>query len=432
MTTNANLVNAWIYLNEDEPEGTTYNSPNSCYQTLIQNNVYQAMDILYMCFVETVPTSSTTIPAGDGSSYTIVMGNAPHNQVYMENILRDAPQNNPNLKFGVTLDYGGAGTQISSIFSNPNYTPEQNAANFAQNLLKYMQHYGLTGFDVDWEWNLSTVTTTDQFKTLFKAIGEVFQQQSEQYYLSISPATNDHTDVDTINNYIDFVNLQMYYSTGLPSRFKGVNQNLFGYGVKFEANGQTTNPWYTGNQTALNGYQLNTANNHFDTYINWRLNSQNFMFEQTQQQVLYGLVHNNYATQNQWGGSSAPWHNGGTWVIGARNNQHVVEVNATSTDGGATLTGSMTYAGEGPIGFIATLVGNNTYQVQNQWGGSSAPWHPGGAWLMGCRPNQNVVALNISSTDGGQTLNGTMTYAGEGPIGFTGALQNPAGQTASM
>lgn len=25
------LVNAWIFLNEDEPDGTNYNSPDSCY-----------------------------------------------------------------------------------------------------------------------------------------------------------------------------------------------------------------------------------------------------------------------------------------------------------------------------------------------------------------------------------------------------------------
>lgn len=61
----------------------------------------------------------------------------------------------------------------------------------------------------------------------------------------------------------------------------------------------------------------------------------------------------------------------------------------------------MTYAGEGPIGFRATLSGNNTYQVENQWGGDSAPWHPGGNWILGSRQNQNVVALDINSDDGG-------------------------------
>lgn len=122
--------------------------------------------------------------------------------------------------------------------------------------------------------------------------------------------------------------------------------------------------------------------------------------------------------QNQWGGNSAPWNPGGAWVIGCRDNQKIVELNVTSTDNGKTLKGTTTYEGEGPIGFTGKLTQNNTYEVQNQWGGSNAPWHPGGQWVLGCRNNQNVVAIQIKSTDAGKTLNGTMTYAGEGPIGF--------------
>ncbi|MDH3974274.1 MAG: glycosyl hydrolase family 18 protein [Deltaproteobacteria bacterium] len=423
-TTPNNLVNAWIFLNEDEPAGTNYNSSDSCYQTLIQNNIYQSIDILYMCFVETVPTSSTTIPSGDGSSYTIQMGNLPHNQEYMDKILVDAKNNNSNMKFGVTVGYDSG--QVSNIFSNPEYTPQQNAENFAANLLKYMQHYGLSGFDIDWEWPMCNEVTQTQFKLLFTAVGQLFQKQSEQYYCSISPASNANTDTDTINSYLDFVNLQMYFSTGLPLQFPHVKQQLFGYGVKFEASGPTSDIWHVGFQTALNGYELNISNNHFNSYINWRLNSQNFMFEQTQQQALYGLIHNNYLVENQWGGSSAPWHPGGTWVMGCRNGQHVVQLEASSADGGQTLKGTMTYDGEGPIGFTATLRGNNSYQVQNQWGGSSAPWHPGGTWLIGGRSNQNVVAIDISSSDAGKTLKGTMTYANEGPIGFAAALQDHA------
>ncbi len=127
---------------------------------------------------------------------------------------------------------------------------------------------------------------------------------------------------------------------------------------------------------------------------------------------------NLYHVQNQWGGDSAPWHEGGAWIIGCRSNQRVVEVKVSSNDNGRTLSGTMTYAGEGPIGFKADLTLNNTYEVQNQWGGDSAPWHPGGTWLIGCRDGQNVVAINIESSDGGATFKGTMTYAGEGPIGF--------------
>jgi hypothetical protein len=131
-----------------------------------------------------------------------------------------------------------------------------------------------------------------------------------------------------------------------------------------------------------------------------------------------------YKVENQWGGSSAPWHPGGDWIIGNnsdQSDQNVVALNIKSDDGGETLNGTMTYMGEGPIGFRATRTSkNNDYTVENQWGGSSAPWYPGGDWVIGYRSDQNVVAININSYDGGRTLNGTMTYIGEGPIGFRG------------
>jgi hypothetical protein len=131
---------------------------------------------------------------------------------------------------------------------------------------------------------------------------------------------------------------------------------------------------------------------------------------------------NNYFVENQWGGNSAPWHDGGQWIIGFRSGQNVVALNVKSSDNGNSLTGSMTYAGEGPIGFKGVLSAGEAYSVENQWGGNSAPWHIGGQWALGARANQNVVAIDITSNDNGKTLNGTMTYDGEGPIGFRATL----------
>ncbi|MCH3005819.1 hypothetical protein K3W96_14900, partial [Listeria monocytogenes] len=79
-------------------------------------------------------------------------------------------------------------------------------------------------------------------------------------------------------------------------------------------------------------------------------------------------------------------------------------------------TGTMTYQGEGPIGLRATRVTENCYHAENQWGGKDAPWHDAGLFLLGARDGQNAVAFDLTSHDG-QTVTGTMTYAGEGPIG---------------
>jgi hypothetical protein len=130
-----------------------------------------------------------------------------------------------------------------------------------------------------------------------------------------------------------------------------------------------------------------------------------------------------YTVQNQWGGDSAPWHQGGAFVLGGRSGQNPVSVQISSSDDGKTFTGQMTYAGEGPIGFRGTQVMQNNYTVEVQWGGDQAPWHADGTWIIGARCPQAVVKVQVESNDGGQTLNGTMTYAGEGPIGFKGARQ---------
>ncbi len=136
-----------------------------------------------------------------------------------------------------------------------------------------------------------------------------------------------------------------------------------------------------------------------------------------------------FSVENQWGGNKAPWHAGGRWALGARAGQPVVAISVSSTDDGKTLTGTMTYSGEGPIGFRGRLIGSNNYVVENQWGGSSAPWHPGGLWLIGFRAGQNVVALEVTSSDDGATLSGTMTYQGEGPIGFKGVAASTTAAT---
>lgn len=282
MNANNQLVNAWIFLNEDEPQGTNYNSPNSCYQTLIKNNVYQSVDILYLCFVTTLPTSSDTIPTGDGSSYTIAMGAPAHNQPYMDNLLHDAPLNNPNIKIAVTLQYGD-GSVLSNIFSNTNFSDQENADNFAANLMAYLQSFGLDGFDLDWESPVSDVTTKNQFALLINAIGKVFQQQTNKhYYLTLSPAEVGHLDATAVNDNVDFVNLQLYSGFTDPSDFTnaGVNAAKFAYGAKFESGYQTAQQAFDDNQTT---YQ-------YPIFTNWRLNSDNFQFEQTQQQLLYQLV----------------------------------------------------------------------------------------------------------------------------------------------
>ena len=288
------MVNAWIFLNEDDPDGTTYNSPTSCYQTLIKNNVYRSVDLLYLCFATTIPTSAKSIPPGDGSSYTIEMGASNHrdgltNQDYMNYIIRDSKKSNPNIKIAMTLEFGDPNA-LSRIFPDPANPDQQSADKFAANLMAYLKHYAIDGFDLDWESPICDTTTQAQFRLLIDAIGAQFKRQKDKhYYLTLSPALPGNLDVGAVNRNVDFLNLQLYSGFTSPSDYSGVNPGLFAYGAKFEAD-QPSTEWGQGHQTAQQAYDNNRLNYQYSIFTQWRLNSQNFGFEQVNQQQLYALV----------------------------------------------------------------------------------------------------------------------------------------------
>ena len=303
----ARSVNAWIYLNEDEPAGTWYKSQNSCFQTLIEYGVYKYTDMLSICWVGTVPTSSTTVPQGNGSSYTVQLGTHQHNtgtqppyvsnQQYMDWVISDARAANPKIRIQVMLVFGA--TEITQIFSGSQSQWPKQAAAFADNLVTYLQHYNLDGFDIDWESPLSDNGTPTQFQILFTAVRTAFQQAYSKtgryYYLTLSPAEVGTLDAGTINSSFDFVNLQLYSGFTIPSDFTnaGVNLNLLAYGAKFESIGNGITMPYQNAQNAWQGYQSGPDNNGKPPYVvatQWRLNSGEFMYEQAQQIILHQLI----------------------------------------------------------------------------------------------------------------------------------------------
>ena len=292
------MCNAWIFLNEDEPAGTNYNSPTSAYQRLLEKGVYKANDIINLCFVDIVPTSANTIPQGDGSSFTLFFdkvthpangdGTVPTNQDYMQWIVRDAKAQNPAIKVCLTLLYGKQHL-ISQIYPDPANPDKASAEAFANNVVTYLKHYGLDGFNIDWEWNyLSDDTTQAQFKTTFSALGP--KLKAAGMLLTMGPATKNHLDPETVNENFDIIAFQMYYSTGLPSEFidYGIKPDAFAYGAKFEANGSSS-PDGQGFQTADQAHAAMQAYG-FKAVTTWRLNSQNYIFEQDQQLALSSLV----------------------------------------------------------------------------------------------------------------------------------------------
>lgn len=290
------MCNAWIMLSEDDPSGTNYNSPTSAFQRLISEGLYQANDIINLCFVDIVPTNSNTIPAGDGSSYTLFLDNVTHpadsdgptDQDYMEWIIRDAKKANPKIKICLTLLYGKQHL-ICQIYPDPDNPDQASADAFAKNVVTYLKHYGLDGFDIDWEWDyLSDDTTQAQFKTTFSAVGPALRVAG--MLLTMCPATTNNLDPETVNDHFDIIAFQMYSSTSLPGDFVsyGIHPDAFAYGAKFEAGGPST-PTGPGVQTATQAFQQMQTYG-FKAVTTWRLNSQNYITEQDSQLALSKFV----------------------------------------------------------------------------------------------------------------------------------------------
>lgn len=282
-------VNAWILPSEDEPQGTGYQSPTSSFQSLVGNGVYRSTDMVNICFVDTVPTGPTTVPQGDGDGYTIQLGSAPHpggvpNDQYMEWLIEDARRVNPGIKLLATMGY--AADEISQIFGDEADDWERQAAAYAANVLAYLQHYDLDGLDVDWEYPFSSSTTPEQFRLAFTAIRAAFDAQDRTYWLTLSPADVGGLNAATVNAAFDVVNLQLYSGLTFPEDFvrAGVDRSLLAYGAKFEPNGGIP---YQDAQQAYDGYVAGG----YRVVTQWRLNSDDFEYEQAQQMILHQLVH---------------------------------------------------------------------------------------------------------------------------------------------
>lgn len=280
-------INAWIFLNEDEPSGTHYNSANSCYQSLIKYGVYKDVTFIGIAFFEVTPVSQ---------SYTIAIGESSHpdglsNQDYLNGVLRDARQTNPDIKFLATMGYSGDKT-LAQIFAGQG-DPMTQAHAFANNLVSYLKSNGMNGLDIDWEPPLSDEMSKANFQILFSTIRQVFDQQPEKLYLSFTPAwPTKTTDYTTVNHAFDFVSPQFYDGTPL-ARFlnAGIEPDQIGYGAQFEPGNAAPNAsaqqvWH---QVSEGFVKDNTDYKYRDIFV-WRLNSGNFQFEQAQFMILRQLA----------------------------------------------------------------------------------------------------------------------------------------------
>lgn len=280
-------LNAWLFLNEDEPAGTNYNSPDSCYQTLIRYRTYDSAEFIGIAFFEVVDATS-------GCSIEIGASSHPDgltNRDYLDYVLRDARQVNPGIKFLATMVYSGSNT-LAKVFAGSG-DPQTQAATFAANLVTYLQTNGMNGIDIDWEGDVSNDLTRDQFRILFTAIRQAFDAQPVKYYLSFTPAwPTESIDYTALNATFDFISPQFY--DGMPlSAFlsAGMSPALIGYGAQFEPDNSAPNTSAQQVWSAVSpGFTQGGQQYEYQDIFMWRLNSNNYQFEQAQFMILGQLV----------------------------------------------------------------------------------------------------------------------------------------------
>ncbi|MCW3466112.1 jacalin-like lectin [Chitinophaga nivalis] len=281
-------VNAWIYLDEDEPKGTGYTTVNSSYQSLVNNNVYKNTDMVLICFFAVIPDNQGYYTIDIGNATTVHPDGSTTAQ-YLQYTIQDARAQNADVKLLATLNYNT--DNLSQIFSsNPDQWPTA-TANFATNVKNYLVANQMNGLDIDWEGSFASAITRQQFSMLFTAIRQAFDTNTSSYlYLSFSPAEVGNLDVATMNSCFDIVNLQLYSGFTYVSSFVniGINPLLMAYGAKFESNYQNATNAY---DQAQQGFKYQNQSYVYNNITQWRLNSDNYEFEQGQQILLYQLAY---------------------------------------------------------------------------------------------------------------------------------------------
>ncbi len=138
---------------------------------------------------------------------------------------------------GVKMQFSSGGATYSGVFANIGASPTA-TANFAKEIADILDTYGLTGFDLDWEFPTSTTYQTYQVNIL-KAINDEFVSRGKRSEWTIATAVGGetpsvgaqgvyHTDYCSVNafQYLDFLNIMSY---DIGSSISGNDNNHSSY-----------------------------------------------------------------------------------------------------------------------------------------------------------------------------------------------------------
>src|SRR5215207_8000289 len=151
--------------------------------------------------------------------------------------LSELKKQKPDIKILISL----GGWSWSKIFSDAVLT-DSSTRNFANSCIAIMAKYNLDGVDIDWEYpgmrgdnNKYRPEDKEHYTLLFKYLREGLDSISKitpgKYLVTTavggSQAYIDHTEMDKVQQYTDYINIMSYDYTGSWSAVTGHHTNLY-------------------------------------------------------------------------------------------------------------------------------------------------------------------------------------------------------------
>jgi chitinase len=144
---------------------------------------------------------------------------------------------NPDLRILISI----GGWSWSKNFSNATFT-DTSTKNFALSAVHIVSKYNLDGIDIDWEYpgmigdnNMYRPEDKQHYTLLFKELREGLDSLSRttlmKYYVTTAVGGSqdyiDHTEMDKVQQYTDYINIMSYDYTGGWDSISGHHTNLY-------------------------------------------------------------------------------------------------------------------------------------------------------------------------------------------------------------
>lgn len=265
------IAAAWMYMSDDQQ----YNTLPPTWSNINFKNV----DVLYVG------------PAGVQADGTFGLYDSKATGALANRfkwLIQTARGQNPNIKI-IVSQWWGTGT---GIWGNPLAVLTTDAAisKYTDSVAAFLQSYlgvsgGVDGYDIDYESNNVTSNIskiTSQIRARLDALSKA--NGGRPFYVTVSPATTSNLSSAVAS--LSFVNMQTYAggSSLTPQDFTqlGLKPQQLLYGICPETKCQTPTVSQAESQYAQN----KLAGIHL-----WRLNSDNYVYENQVQSQLYGFLH---------------------------------------------------------------------------------------------------------------------------------------------